>query len=525
MNPGDSSWFDTEPNTQVQEERRGAGAGAGHHEPEDNVISDPSHGEALFARLLPQNRPARAAFDKLVKSTGKDFAYHRQFMYVDPRPNIDPKDRQDCYLLSLTLLPEFPQLGWRFGRGRTKSPNYGVDIIIPEGEDVAGLHGRLCWKKGLGGFLIDADNARGKDIILNGERLKYTQRVLPFRNQVSIGECLYSIQFKVRTPVEEERFQIELQALFSRVFDKPPFMLPTPSENEQRLGNWIVRNLIASGAFGRVSVVTHAETGQMAAAKEIWRTQRNKINVDREVSIAKQLKEWKHEGLGTPFDISQREIYDKAELARISVLLNDDWKPRPSDTISLYILFAPLSTSNLEAVIHGNVPQHIYIPLFAQILEAIAFMHKNGLSHRDIKPQNIVVTTYDPPRAQIIDFGSATFAKSTLYDSPGTVKYLAPEQVKGKYHGCEVDYWACALVGIELIGYKLHSRIATEKEFGALRESLDSDTLKSHLMTSYCKKMLNYDPGNRLTAEAALQEYFSEYLLRDGKGKRKKSAV
>lgn len=38
-----------------------------------------------------------------------------------------------------------------------------------------------------------------------------------------------------------------------------------------------------------------------------------------------------------------------------------------------------------------------------------------------------------------------------MYDSPWTVPYLAPEQRKGQTHDPTVDYWACRLVGYELL--------------------------------------------------------------------------
>jgi len=55
------------------------------------------------------------------------------------------------------------------------------------------------------------------------------------------------------------------------------------------MGDWVVRHVIAKGAFGHVYVVTHTHTGKAAAAKELWRTPLNSRNVDEEVSMAKYL--------------------------------------------------------------------------------------------------------------------------------------------------------------------------------------------------------------------------------------------
>lgn len=71
-------------------------------------------------------------------------------------------------------------------------------------------------------------------------------------------------------------------------------MLLTPSENEVRIGDWVVRNPISKGTFGHVSIVTHASTGKPAAVKELWQTPRNSRSVEREVAMARQLLNVKH---------------------------------------------------------------------------------------------------------------------------------------------------------------------------------------------------------------------------------------
>jgi hypothetical protein len=213
MNLGSEGWISTEPSTQVQLEREK------QSRPKElvnmnatEIVASTNLSQSALARIVPQNRPARTSFHKLASSTNPKNEYHRQFIYRDPRLNNSkiPEDSQDCFLVSLDKPPEFPQLGWGIGRGNAKLPNYGVDIFIPDGEEVAGHHGRLCWMPGLAGFFLVADNLRGKTITLNGEVLRDTRRVLPFRNQLLLGECLYSVHFIERSASEEEAFRLEL---------------------------------------------------------------------------------------------------------------------------------------------------------------------------------------------------------------------------------------------------------------------------------------------------------------------------
>jgi len=306
------SWISTEPSTQVlkeREERSKEDEAANSQTPKAPNSLPPLFAtpkelevEGTFARLVPMNKFAREAFHRLATATEEEYKHHKQFVSIDQSDSEEKTIQEGCFVLTLGLLPEFPALGWRIGKGRNNIRNHGVDLLILDGEEVAGVHARFCWVKGGGGFFIVADNIRGAHVTLNGESLRQSQRLIPFRNQISIGECYFSVQFKERSRKQEEEFQMVLARFHSRVLqDKTPLLLPTPSENEVTIGDWIVRNPIASGSFGRVSVVTHRYTGQPAAAKELWRTTRNYLSVDREVMIAKRLKNLKHVSLKSNF--------------------------------------------------------------------------------------------------------------------------------------------------------------------------------------------------------------------------------
>lgn len=161
--------------------------------------------------------------------------------------------------------------------------------------------------------------------------------------------------------------------------------------------------------------------------------------------------------------------------------------------------------------------------LFAQVLDGIAFLHSLGISHRDIKPGNLTVKSYDPPDAQIIDFGCATTAPRTLYDRPGTVPYLAPEQYEDLWHDKAVDYWACALVGAELVGLKRRSneRVAGE-DYLLLCHWLDNYTEHAaQPLISVCKGMLKIEPAERMTAADALEKHLVAFHTDAEKGKKR----
>lgn len=159
---------------------------------------------------------------------------------------------------------------------------------------------------------------------------------------------------------------------------------------------------------------------------------------------------------------------------------------------------------------------------FAQLLEAIAFLHKNGIWHRDVKPDNILVRSYEPPDAKLTDFGCASDKPKIIYDWPGTVPYLAPEQVEGKTHGRAVDYWSCGIVGLELILRRaISSRIMPGHNLVNYQNSLES----SDSPLARCSRaMLQADPDSRMTAAEALP-FFKNLQESSSSNKRRIDAI
>ena len=226
--------------------------------------------------------------------------YHHQFI----REIIFNEKRTYCFELSLAQLPQFAHLGWRIGRGRQNGTdkrkpleNYGVDLLLSanEADEVAGIHARFNWVKGAGGFFIIADNKRGKKVMLNGEFFSNDRRIIPHRNNIMLGECIFTLEYVKRTPEEEEQFQFEL-ATFYRKFhrEENPLILPTPSESDVLLGEWVVQYAISRGSFGVVYMVTHARNGRPAAAKQIIKSNRNTVSVDREIKMAERISGLNH---------------------------------------------------------------------------------------------------------------------------------------------------------------------------------------------------------------------------------------
>src|SRR3954463_11134629 len=100
----------------------------------------------------------------------------------------------------------------------------------------------------------------------------------------------------------------------------------------------------------------------------------------------------------------------------------------------------------------GPLPPDIAVGLTEQILRALAYAHRRGIVHRDVKPQNVIL---DPDgQAKVADFGIARAGHSEMTQTGaivGTVAYLSPEQAQGMPVDRRSDLYSAGLVLYELL--------------------------------------------------------------------------
>ena len=121
-----------------------------------------------------------------------------------------------------------------------------------------------------------------------------------------------------------------------------------------------------------------------------------------------------------------------------------------------YIVFEYVDGESLKQLVDrtGPLPARRAIELGLQVAEALAFAHNNGLVHRDVKPQNVLVT--EDGEAKVTDFGIArsmdvehgvTQTGTVL----GTSNYLSPEQARGQAVTPATDVYSLGVVLYELL--------------------------------------------------------------------------
>jgi len=154
-------------------------------------------------------------------------------------------------------------------------------------------------------------------------------------------------------------------------------------------------------------------------------------------------------------------------------------------------------------------PRRPFLPVFRQLLEALAHMHHEGLVHRDVKPENLVVS--ESGTARLIDFDlsgpqNEKLARLRL----GTLAYLSPEETRGAPPTPASDVYSAGIV--------LYWGLFGELPFvGSPREVIEAHQSRlptpppgaavSPALWNYLMKLLAKDPRSRYPdALAALND-------------------
>jgi len=137
-----------------------------------------------------------------------------------------------------------------------------------------------------------------------------------------------------------------------------------------------------------------------------------------------------------------------------------------------YLVMEHLEGETLAArLANGPLPIEQALEHAIQMASALAEAHRHGVSHRDLKPGNVMLTR---PGAKLLDFGLAKFAPATPTSATldavpaqgltaagallGTFEYMAPEQLEGKDADARSDLFGFGLILYEMVTGRKVSR-------------------------------------------------------------------
>ncbi|PWU68913.1 Stk1 family PASTA domain-containing Ser/Thr kinase [Gracilibacillus dipsosauri] len=103
--------------------------------------------------------------------------------------------------------------------------------------------------------------------------------------------------------------------------------------------------------------------------------------------------------------------------------------------------------------LHAPIELEEVLDIMAQISSAIGHAHDNGIIHRDIKPQNMLIDQYG--QVKVTDFGIAVALSATALTQTnsvlGSIHYLSPEQARGGKANVKSDIYSLGIVMFEMI--------------------------------------------------------------------------
>lgn len=123
----------------------------------------------------------------------------------------------------------------------------------------------------------------------------------------------------------------------------------------------------------------------------------------------------------------------------------------------LVMEYVPGKTLKDYIIEHSPIAPERAVKIMKQLASALAHAHHNGIVHRDVKPQNILMD--EDGNVKITDFGIAMALSATSYTQTnsvlGTVHYLSPEQARGGNATKKSDIYSLGIVMYELLTGRL----------------------------------------------------------------------
>jgi serine/threonine-protein kinase len=195
-----------------------------------------------------------------------------------------------------------------------------------------------------------------------------------------------------------------------------------------------------------------------------------------------------------------------------------------------YIVFELVDGENLKELVErgGPLPVRRALELGLDVGRALAFAHAQGLVHRDVKPQNVLLDA--DGRAKVTDFGIARTLDAVGHTETGTVlgtsHYVAPEQARGEHVDNLTDVYSFGVVLWELlcgeVPYPGDSFLTVAMKHvnepvpGVLERRPDTPLRLAALVESCMAKLPAERPPSMDVAVAELEACLAELDAKDG---------
>ena len=190
--------------------------------------------------------------------------------------------------------------------------------------------------------------------------------------------------------------------------------------------NYIILEMIGEGAFGKVYKGQRKCTNQIVAIKKI---------------VKKGKKEKELKNLRQEIDILHRLYHENI------IQCLDSF-----ETNSEFCLVTELATGQLYEIVQEDkkLPEKQIKEIALQLTSALFYLHNNNIIHRDIKPQNVLISASGIIKICDFGFARAIDNKTMITSIKGTPLYMAPELLKEYPYNKKADLWSLGVILYEL---------------------------------------------------------------------------
>ncbi len=212
------------------------------------------------------------------------------------------------------------------------------------------------------------------------------------------------------------------------------------------IGEYRVTELLGAGGMGEVYKATHTHLGRVIAIKVLLAEGSDPATVKRFYSEASIQASLRHPGVAEYLGFYE-------------------YHGRPC------ILMEYVDGQTISSILErrGAIPASEALKIARAIAAVVAHFHEQGVLHRDIKTNNIKISS--DGRVKVLDFGIARVQKSGNLTSTGVVigtpGMLAPEQVNGQPVSPATDVWQFGVMVYEMLGARLPFRADNTRELYA----------------------------------------------------------
>lgn len=149
--------------------------------------------------------------------------------------------------------------------------------------------------------------------------------------------------------------------------------------------------------------------------------------------------------------------------------------------------------------------------LFRQLMQAVAYLHYRSILHRDVKGQNVLVSTIAAePDLRLVDFNIACRLADGSLTPTGTPDYAAPEIIAGQSASEASDIWASGLCLWLMLAGRLPRRYDTFASAGEFQALIGQHCFRSGGLSEPCmaslRSCLDADRESRPSADTLLSE-------------------